>query len=157
MTVIDISVSIEPGMVRYEGDPPVEITPYRAMARGDAADVSLLSLGSHTGTHVDAPAHFVPGGATVDALPWAALVGPALVVELAGPGPIGRVELARHELGGHTRVLLKTTNSSLWASGRFRRDYVALDADAAGYVVERGIRLIGIDYLSIDRQSTRLN
>ncbi len=150
MTVIDISVWIEPDMVRYEGDPVVTVTPYRARAQGDPADVSLLSLGSHTGTHVDAPAHFLDAGATVDRLPWDALVGPALVVEIAGEGPIGRETLERHGLGGHRRVLLKTRNSGLWALGRFSRDYMAIDVEAAGYLVAQGIRLVGIDYLSIE-------
>jgi arylformamidase len=149
MSVIDISVPIEPEMVVYEGDPGVVVTPHLRMARGDPANVSLLSLGSHTGTHVDAPAHFFRDGATVDRLPWDALLGPALVAEVAEPA-IGRAVLQRLPLEGHARLLLKTRNSALWARGRFSRDFVALDLDGAGYLVEQGIRLVGIDYLSIE-------
>lgn len=150
MSVIDISLPIERGMVVYEGDPGVDIAPHALMARGAPADVSRLSLGSHTGTHVDAPAHFLPGGATVDQLPWEALVGPALVAAVGGDALIGREELEPLPLSGHTRLLLKTANSALWALARFSRDYVALDRDAARYLVEQGIRLVGIDYLSIE-------
>jgi len=150
MAVIDISLPIESGMIVYEGDPDVTIGPHALMARGAAADVSLISMGSHTGTHVDAPAHFLPGGATVDQLRWDDLVGPALVVSVAEDRLIGREGLERLALDGHTRVLFKTRNSSLWSRRRFSRDYVALALDAAEYLVERGVRLVGIDYLSIE-------
>jgi arylformamidase len=150
MTVIDISRPIESGMIVYEGDPPVAITPHALLASGAPADVSLLRLGSHTGTHVDAPAHFLRGGRTVDQLPWDALMGPALVQEVDADRLIGRRELEPLPLGGHTRLLLKTANSALWSLGRFSKEYVALDPDGARYLLERGIRLVGIDYLSIE-------
>ena len=150
MTLIDISLSIRPGMVIYEGDPGVRITPHFQITRGDPANVSVLSLGSHTGTHVDAPAHFLEGAATLDRLPLEALVGPALVVAVTADRLIGRRELERVALNGHRRLLLKTRNSALWELGRFTRDYVALDLDGARYLVEQGIQLVGIDYLSVE-------
>jgi arylformamidase len=150
MALIDISLPIQAGMVIYEGDPGVEITAYRQIARGDPANVSLLFMGSHTGTHLDAPAHFLDGAATLDRLPLDVLVGPALVATVTADRLIGRSELEHLPLDRHTRLLLKTRNSTLWAQGRFTRDYVALDLDAARYLVERGIQLVGIDYLSVE-------
>ena len=137
-------------MVVYEGDPGVEIAPRLEIARGDTANVSLLSMGSHTGTHVDAPAHFIEGGATVEALPLDSLIGPALVAEVGCERLIGRRDLESLPLDGQSRLLLKTRNSALWAAGDFSRDFVALDLEGARYLTERGLRLIGIDYLSIE-------
>lgn len=137
-------------MVVYEGDPGVEIAPRLEIARGDTANVSLLSMGSHTGTHVDAPAHFIEGGATVESLPLDSLIGPALVAEVGCERLIGRRDLEPLLLGGQSRLLLKTRNSALWAAGGFSRDFVALDLEGARYLTERGLRLIGIDYLSIE-------
>ena len=137
-------------MVVYEGDPGVEIAPRLEIARGDTANVSLLSMGSHTGTHVDAPAHFIEGGATVEALPVDSLIGPALVAEVGSERLIGRRDLEPLPLDGQSRLLLKTRNSALWAAGDFSRDFVALDLEGARHLTERGLRLIGIDYLSIE-------
>ncbi len=137
-------------MVVYEGDPAVDVTPRLEIARGDAANVSLLSMGSHTGTHVDAPAHFIEGGATVEALPLDVLIGPALVAEVGSERLIGRRDLEPLPLDGQSRLLLKTRNSALWAAGGFSRDFVALDLEGARYLTERRLRLIGIDYLSIE-------
>ncbi len=150
MTIIDISLPIHSGMVVYEGDPAVSVTPRLEIARGDTANVSLISLGSHTGTHLDAPAHFIEGGATVETLPLETLVGQALVAEIAANRLIGRGDLERLPLDGHRRLLLKTPNSSLWSRGGFHRDFVALDVEGARYLTERGLRLVGIDYLSIE-------
>jgi arylformamidase len=150
MRVIDISLPIHPGMIVYEGDPGISITPHRRIARGDAANVSVLNLGSHTGTHVDAPAHFLEGAPTLDRVPLAPFLGPALVAEVGVERWIGRRDLAPLPLTAQARLLLKTRNSGLWSRGRFARDYVALDLEAAEYLVERGVALVGIDYLSIE-------
>lgn len=153
-TWIDVTLPIHPGMVVYEGDPPVRITPAAALARGDPANVSRLDLGSHTGTHVDAPRHFIAGGATVDQLPLAALLGPARVVECAH-GPIGP-EIVAEALGAPrrpdpARLLFKTGNSGLWGRGHFVRDYQSLTLEAAHALVEAGVVLVGVDYLSVER------
>jgi arylformamidase len=137
-------------MVVYEGDPGVDVRPRLEIAKGDTANVSLLSMGSHTGTHVDAPAHFIEGGATVEALPLDVLIGPALVAEVKSERLIGRSDLEPLPLDGQSRLLLKTRNSELWAAGGFSRDFVALDLEGARYLTERGLRLIGIDYLSVE-------
>lgn len=150
MTYVDISVPIRAGMVTYEGDPGVQITPYRQIARGDPANVAVFSMGSHTGTHLDAPAHFLDGAATIDRLPLETLVGPALVAAVTADRLISRGDLERLPLEGHRRLLLKTRNSGLWGLGRFTQNYAALALDGARYLVDRGIELVGIDYLSIE-------
>ncbi len=155
MAVIDISVPIRSGMIVYEGDPGVRVSPHLEIARGDPANVSMLSMGSHTGTHVDAPAHFVEGAVTLDRVPLDTLVGPALVAAVRAERLISAADLASVPLDGHTRLLLKTRNSSLYALDRFSRDYVALGLDAAQFLVERGIKLVGIDYLSIEAFSAQ--
>jgi arylformamidase len=146
---IDVSIPIHDGMVSYEGDPPVEVRVTQAIERGDPATVSRLTLGSHTGTHVDAPRHFLPGGGTVDHLPWEPLLGPVQIVECP-PGPVER-ETAARAAAGDRRVIFKTENSALWKRGHFVRDYQALTLEAARELVRAGMRLVGIDYLSIER------
>jgi arylformamidase len=145
---IDVTVPIHDGMVVYEGDPPVTVTSAKAMERGDPANVSRFALGSHTGTHVDAPRHFLPGTAGVDGLPWEPFFGPVQVVECP-PGPIER-ETAARVAAGERRVIFKTGNSALWKRGQFVRDYQAVTLDAARELVRRRLELIGIDYLSIE-------
>jgi len=152
--LIDISRAVVDGMTVYDGDPAVRVTIVHAVERGDPATLSLLTLGSHTGTHVDAPVHFFPEAAALDAIPLEVLIGPALVAHVDAEPLVGRTDLERLPLAGHTRLLLRTSNSSraraAGACSAFRRDYVALDPSGADYLVERGLRLVGIDALSID-------
>lgn len=154
--ITDISLPVGPDMLVWPGDPAVAVEPIARLAAGDPANVSELRLGSHTGTHVDPPAHFLPGGATVDQLPLDALVGEAVVADLtAEPGPIGPAELDRLALdGGVVRLLLKTANSALWHGGgtAFPDRYVALSPEGARWVAGRGIRLVGTDFLSIEER-----
>jgi arylformamidase len=145
---IDVTVPIHPGMVVYDGDPPVEVTAALSLDRGDPANVSRLALGSHTGTHVDAPAHFVRGGAGVDRLPPEILLGPARVLACP-PGPLAAATVAR-STGRGERLILKTGNSALWRRPAFTPDYQALTLDAARALVGAGVGLVGIDYLSIE-------
>ena len=150
MALIDVSLPIRTGMVTYEGDPSVEITERLSIAKGDPANVRNLSLGSHTGTHIDAPAHFIDGGPTLDAVPLDALNGAALVVETAATPLIGARDCEALIPPGTERVIFKTGNSRLWTQGRFSRDYVAIDAAAARWLVDHRVRLAAIDYLSIE-------
>lgn len=152
MRTIDISMPIRSGMPAFPGDPEVRVEPVHAIARGDAYNVSALRLGSHTGTHVDPPVHFVPGGTTVDALDLTVLNGPCRVVDVGDADRIGPSEippLARRA----PRILFRTRNSLRWdrAAGFFP-DYVALDAEAAASL-PAGVRLVGIDALSIERDT----
>jgi arylformamidase len=146
----DISVPVSPGMLHYGRRP--EKTMVESIARGDPGDVSRWLIGSHTGTHVDAPAHFSSGGATIDQLPLELLVGPARVLDLTDvPGAeIGADDLVAAGLGDDERVLLKTANSSGALREPAKTSWVGLDAGAARLLVERGVRLVGIDYLTID-------
>lgn len=146
-----MSVPVRTGMVVYDGDPEVRIERVMEIARGDLANLSRMELGTHTGTHVDAPLHFVDGGAGADRLPLDALVGPAVVADARGaPGDIDAAALAA--LGvppGTERLLLRTRNGDLWDRGAFTRDYAGVADDAARELVAMGVRLLGIDYLSI--------
>jgi arylformamidase len=153
-TVIDITLPVRTGQFSWPGDPPVSVTPFFRLEDGDPANVSEVRLSSHTGTHVDPPAHFLEGGATVDQLPLEVLVGPAVVVDLTGrPGPIGPADLDAVALpGGTERVLMKTDNSARWPERlqTFPDDYVALSPAGAAWMVERGVRLVGADFLSVE-------
>lgn len=154
MRIYDVSVPISERMPTYEGDPGVEIRQWATIAGGDAANVTLLHFGAHTGTHVDAPAHFIEGASKVDALPLDVLMGEARVVEIAPDvRAISADHLAALDLGGATRVLFHTRNSSFWsnpASG-FRPDFTYLEPGAAHALVRMGARLVGIDYLSVEK------
>jgi arylformamidase len=151
VTWIDVSLPVRTGMVVYDGDPEVRIERVMEIARGDLANLSRMELGTHTGTHVDPPLHFVDGGAGADRLPLDVLVGPAVVADARGaPGDIDAGALA--SLGvpaGTERLLLRTRNGDLWDRGAFTRDYAGVSDDAARELVAMGVRLLGIDYLSI--------
>ncbi|MBI5871231.1 MAG: cyclase family protein [Actinobacteria bacterium] len=150
--IIDISVSIYSGMPYYPGDPGAEVHPSRLISEGAVANLSELRLGSHTGTHIDAPNHFDEAGVTVDDLPLEVLVGSARVVDLTEAGPsISREHLERAGVMGVRRLLLKTGNSVLWSRSEFSKDYVSVAEDAAEYLVELGVVLLGIDYLSVEK------
>lgn len=153
MRIYDISVPISPTMPTYPGDPPVSITPKLQIARGDAANVSLLSMGDHTGTHMDPPVHFIPGGKTIDQLDLTVFYGPARVLDLTQV--VREIEAQHLEDArippGTVRVLFKTRNSRLWRERRdFDKEYVGVGWDAARWLVEHGILLVGIDYLSVE-------
>jgi arylformamidase len=151
--VIDISVTIRSRMPIYEGDPGVDIALERSMDQGDAANVSRLQLGAHTGTHVDAPRHFLPDGPAADELELEPFIGPCVVADATTAAQAGWIDAAGIEaLGlpdGTERVLLKTPNSRLWERDTFVSEFVRLDGSGAEALVARGVRLVGIDYLSI--------
>ena len=150
MAIHDISVPIRARMPVYDGNPGVELERASSIADGDPANVSKLSLGVHTGTHVDAPLHFIDGAPGVEGIPLDALVGPAVVVDATGVDALGEAELEGLRIpAGAERVLLKTRNSELWNRDDFTRDFLRLDGSGARFVVARGIRTVGIDYLSI--------
>ena len=150
MALIDISLPIRDGMIVYEGDPGVSVSSAMALDRGDPANVSMLQFGSHTGTHLDAPVHFIDGAASVDKLPLELLIGPARLVEIAAERLIEPAHLSAVRLDGCTRLLLKTRNSALWDRAAFSREYTALSEAGARMLLERGIKLIGVDYLSVE-------
>lgn len=154
--IIDISLGVGPDMLTWPGDPPVEVEPSSRISKGDAANVSELRLGTHTGTHVDPPFHFIDGGATAEALNLSVLMGPALVADLRGAGDsITPKELDALAIpDGTERVLFRTPNSELWSEThvRFPDTYTALTPEGARWCVGHGVRLVGTDFLSIERK-----
>ena len=150
----DISVPVRHGGLVYPGNPPISITAVQSIAQGNTANVSRIDLGSHTGTHVDAPLHFMDGGAGVDELPLDVLIGPARLIAFGDEVmSVGEAELRRHDLRGVTRLLLRTRNSGWLASGspEFHPDFTHVAPDGAEYLVSIGVRLVGVDYLSVEQ------
>ncbi len=151
----DISVAISPDLPVWEGDLPVVIRSISSIERGDMANVSRLEMGAHTGTHVDAPVHFVPGRKGVDMLDLEILIGPAFVADLSHiVGEIGPDDFQSANIpGGTLRLLCKTSSSDLWSKSpaTFNQDFVGISADGAHWLVVHGIKLIGVDYLGVER------
>jgi len=151
MRIYDITVPLSPALPVYPGDPEVMITPLAQLQWGDAANVSRLVLSSHTGTHLDAPRHFFAEGLTIDGLDLHVLMGPARVC--AFPQVTTHLtadDLRPLGLAGTKRLLLQTSNAALWQKMGFQTNYVALTESAAYLLVEMGVQLVGIDYLSVD-------
>jgi arylformamidase len=147
----DVSVPISAEMPVFEGDPPVSIALSSSIERGDPCNVSQLTMGAHTGSHVDAPLHFLRDGKPLNQISLDILIGPARVVEVEGAKEISRDALVAARIAGEQRVLFKTPNSSLWREKGFQRDFVYVTGNAAKYLVEIGVRLVGIDYLSVEK------
>lgn len=154
MKIYDISVPIHAGTPVWEGDPPVTIHEMLNIDHGDIANVTHLELGAHTATHIDAPRHFVPGRKGIDGLDLEALLGPAYVAEFSADRVITAADLRTLDLpAGTIRLLCKTKNSQHWQNPnhQFDREFVGLDVGAARWLVAQGIRLIGVDYLGVER------
>lgn len=154
MRIYDVSVPLSAATPTYPGDPGIDITKWLTLAKGDAANVSLINFGLHSGTHVDAPAHFIEGGARVESLPFESLVGEAEVIEV--PDHIRAIEedfVSSSCARGAQRILFKTRNSDFWSNLKqgFREDYTYIDPAAAQRLVELGVKLVGIDYLSVEQ------
>jgi arylformamidase len=154
-TVIDISLAIGPELLVWPNNPPPRMHPTSRLSQGDASNVSEICMGSHTGTHVDPPLHTLDHGATVDRLPLDALIGTVQVLDLtAVAGAIGPADLeAAIPRRAVDRVLFKTRNSMYWRTtlGQFPTDYVPLSPEGAEWIVDHHIRLVGTDFLSIER------
>lgn len=146
----DISLTIEPGMMVFPGDPAVEVERVKDIAEGASSNVSLLHLGTHTATHIDAPRHFIPGAVGVDGLPPDVLVGPARVVRLPEAHHVDREDLEAMDLEGVTRLLIGTRNSALLKREEMELDFAYISAEASSYLVDLGIKLVGVDYLSVE-------
>jgi arylformamidase len=153
MEIYDVSVPLSSATPTFPGDPAIEIRAWKDLANGDPANVSLIHFGLHSGTHVDAPAHFIEGAATVENLPLESLIGEAEVVEVADHiQVIDENFIAANCIRGSHRILFKTRNSSFWSNPEegFRLDYTYLDPTAAARLIASGIKLVGIDCLSIE-------
>jgi len=150
--IYDISVPIRSGGLVYPGNPEIDIALQQAVAKGAGANVSTIRFGSHTGTHADAARHFFDDGQTVDKIPLERLIGPSLLLSFADDvRSVGAAELRAHDIRGQTRILLRTRNSAFLSQKEFVMDYTYLAPDGAQYLVDQGVELVGIDYLSIEQ------
>ncbi|MBI3319420.1 MAG: cyclase family protein [Candidatus Omnitrophica bacterium] len=149
-TWIDISVPLHDGMVHWPTDPPIRIERIRDLERGDRCTVSSLSMGSHTGTHIDAPLHFLRGATAVDAMPCDATIGRARVILIRHREAIYPDELRSQRIRRGERIVFKTRNSPrCWKTKAFVEDFVYLSTEAAQFLAARKVRAVGIDYLSV--------
>jgi arylformamidase len=150
MKIFDVTVAISEKMPIYAGDPPALVESAKQLSAGESSNVSRLAFGAHTGTHVDAPNHFIDGSRRVDQLDLNKLIGQCRVVRVPDevqtidPEHIGDIE-------GIERVLFKTKNSAYWNESGFHSDFAHLSPAAADALVAGGVKLVGIDYLSIER------
>jgi arylformamidase len=147
---IDVSVPLHSGMVHWPDNPPVRIEYMLHMGRGDVCNVSTLSMGSHTGTHMDGPFHFLPEGKGLQEMPFHAALGRARVIEIRDPESIKPGELRPHNIQQGERLLFKTLNSTrCWKTDTFVEDFVYISQEAARYLASVGVLTVGIDYLSV--------
>ena len=155
MAIHDVTVAISEDVPIYKGDPGVEVSPFKSIAGGDSANVSQISFGVHTGTHVDAPNHFVEGGKRVHEIDSEKLMGPCRVVAI-GDEVIAIEPEHVGDITGVERVIFKTRNSQFWSEPEkgFRSDFSYLTPATAKLLVENGVVLVGIDYLSIEKSGS---
>ncbi len=152
MAIYDISLSISESLVVWPDHPSIGISHRSHLDRGDRSTVSRLEISSHTGTHVDAPAHFVPGAAGVDVMDLSLLVGPSLVVHCLEVDAISAGVLDGLSIPpGTERLLFRTRNSERWMRGEreFDENYVGVTRDGAHWLIDHGVRLVGVDYLAV--------
>lgn len=151
--IYDVSISVRTGGLVYPGNPEILIEPQQAISQGAGANVSRVTFGSHTGTHVDAAKHFFDDGQTVDQIPPEKFVGPAILLAFDEPDrvSVGADDLKKQSLEGQKRVLIRTRNSKRLDNPEFDKQYVFLAPDGAEYLVSIGVELVGVDYLSIEQ------
>ncbi len=150
MAIFDISIGIDENLPLWPGDPELRLHWAANIEQGDLVNLTELSMGIHTGTHIDAPLHFLPNGKPIDSLSLNVFVGEAQVVAIPQDVNLITVDILQDvcEINA-ARILFKTKNSQLWETSKFQQDYVALEASAAQWLVDQGVQLVGIDYLSI--------
>lgn len=147
---IDVSVPIRAGMPHWPDNPPVAVDRIFDLAHGHPATVSRISLGVHTGTHMDAPSHFLAGAPGIDRMPLDATIGRARVIQIRDPQRVRVKELEKHRVRRGERILLRTCNSPrVWKTAHFVEDFVHLTPEAAEWFADRGVRALGVDYLSV--------
>jgi arylformamidase len=150
MKLIDVTVPLDDTLPNYPGNTPFSLEPIKRLARGDSSNVSSLHMSAHAGTHVDAPRHFFDQGAGTEALALEMLVGRTRVIEVKSRKGIGPEELSAVDLTEDVRVLIKTSNSRLWGTAEFHRDYVGVTEAGAHHLIDHGIKVVGVDYLSVE-------
>jgi arylformamidase len=151
MKFIDVSVPLDTQLPTYPGNTPYSLEPIKRIARGDSSNVSTLHLSAHSGTHVDAPRHFFDNGAGAESLPLEMLCGRVRVIELTTRKAVTAADLAATDLSADVRVLLKTHNSVFWGAPEFHPDFIGLAESGARHLVDHGVKLVGVDYLSVEQ------
>ena len=154
MKLIDVSVPLDATLPTYPNNTPFSLEPVKRVARGESSNVSTLHMSAHTGTHVDAPRHFFDEGPGAEALPLELLIGRARVVEVVSRSGISAADLSAIDLSEELRLLIKTHNSQLWSSPAFHEDYVGVTESGARHLVGQGIKVLGVDYLSVEQFRT---
>jgi arylformamidase len=150
MKLIDISVPLDDKLASYPGNTPFSIEPIKRIARGDSSNVSTLHMSAHSGTHVDAPRHFFDSAPGTEALSLEMLIGRTRVIEIPTRKAVTWEDLAAFDLSEDVRLLLKTSNSRLWGSPEFHSEFIGLTESAARHLVDHGVKLVGVDYLSVE-------
>ncbi|HWW86166.1 MAG TPA: cyclase family protein [Vicinamibacterales bacterium] len=151
MKLIDVTLPLDANLPIYPNNTPFTLEPIKRIAQGGSSNVSSLHMSAHTGTHVDAPRHFFDQGADTMGLPLEMLLGRARVIEMSPRGAIAADDLARFDLTEDLRVLIKTSNSRLWGSPQFHPDYIGVSESGARYLVDHGLKVVGVDYLSVEQ------
>ncbi|MCP4049842.1 MAG: cyclase family protein [bacterium] len=146
----DVSLYIEPEMVTWPSDPKVDISLYKDLKSGDSSNVSIIKMGSHTGTHIDAPKHMDINGAGIDELDLECFYGDVTVIEIQAEKSISLNDIQDIELNNIARIIFKTSNSELFPNGIFDKNFIYLDPEAAAHLANNHIRVVGIDAPSID-------
>jgi arylformamidase len=150
MKLIDVTVALDSNLPAYPGNTPFHLEPIKRLSRGDSSNVSTLHMSAHAGTHVDAPRHFFDEAAGTESLPLDLLCGPTRVIEVRTRQAIAADDLMHFDLSGDLRLLIKTRNSGWWGSPEFHPDFVGVSEGAAKLLVERGVKVLGVDYLSVE-------
>jgi arylformamidase len=150
MKLIDVSVPLDANTPTYPGNTPFTLEAIKRIARGDSSNVSTLHMSAHAGTHVDAPRHFFENAPAAESLPLEMLLGRTRVAEMRSRRGIDADELATLDLSEDIRVLFKTANSRYWGTAEFQAQYVGVTEMGAKYLVDHGIKVVGVDYLSVE-------
>jgi len=151
MKLIDVTVPLDSALPTYPNNTPFTVEAIARIARGDSSNVSTLHMSAHCGTHVDAPRHFFDAGAGTEALPLEMLIGRTRVIEVSSRTGIAAEDLNGLDLSEDVRLLIKTHNSRLWGSPDFRTDYIGVTESGAKHLVGKGIKVLGVDYLSVEQ------
>ena len=147
---IDISVTLKEGMIAFSAEPLLQLERRRSMARGHKANNTTIHMSVHTGTHMDSPRHFIADGKTIDQMPFDITLGQARVIEISDPVSVKAEELAQHNIKRGERILLKTRNSpKFWQTDTISGDFIYITRGAARFLVDAGVKLVGIDSLSV--------
>ena len=154
MKLIDVSVPLDATLPTYPHNTPFSLEPIKRLASGDSSNVSALHMSAHCGTHVDAPRHFFDSGPGAEALPLDLLMGRVRVIQVNSRTGIAAEDLADQDFSEDVRILIKTRNSLLWGTPEFRPDYIGVTESGARHLVAHGIKLVGVDYLSVEQFKT---